>query len=238
MKKGLIICCLLLVTVMWKSYAETNLMFEKANQQYHNKNYDSAVHLYQEMIDDGYAHSDLFYNAGNAYFRINKIGMAIWCYQNALNRHYEKNYADNLLLAQKRIKNPITTPRDIFFIRWWKGMLGLLTVNQWSIMALCSFLLCMALLFIKRIKSTNVYTWPSRILMGISIYCLLMVAFRYMSGMERKHAIVIYATQQGGQTEISEGIEVVILRQQANACMVLLPDGKKATLATQSLKFL
>ncbi|HPI53084.1 MAG TPA: hypothetical protein PLU10_00260 [Chitinophagaceae bacterium] len=238
MKKGLIICCLLLVTVMWNSYAETNLMFEKANQQYHNKNYDSAVHLYQEMIDDGYAHSDLFYNAGNAYFRINKIGMAIWCYQNALNRHYEKNYAENLLLAQKRIKNPIASPREIFFIRWWKGWLGLFTVNQWSIIALVTFLLGMTLLFVRIIKSNTSSKWPSRILLSMSILCLLMVAFRYMSGLERKHAIVIASAQNGNPSELSEGIEVIILREQTNTCMVILPDGKKATLATQSLKFL
>ena len=234
----MMICCLFTLFAIGKSYAETNLMFEKANQQYHNKNYDSAVHLYQEMIDDGYAHSDLFYNAGNAYFRINKIGMAIWCYQNALNRHYEKNYAENLMLAQKRIKNPIASPRDIFFIRWWKGWLSLFTVNQWSLIALVTFLLGMTLLFVRTLKSKASFTWPSRILLSASIFCLLMVAFRFMSGLERKHAIVITSTQNGSPSEISEGIEVIILREQTNTCMVILPDGKKATLATQSLKFL
>ena len=65
-------------------FAENNIMFEKANQLYHNKNYDSASVLYQQMIQDGYCHPALYYNAGNAYYRTNQIGMAVWCFKKAL----------------------------------------------------------------------------------------------------------------------------------------------------------
>lgn len=77
--------------------AGNNIMFDKANQLYHNKNYDSAAKLYQQMIDDGYCSSDLFYNTGNAYYRLNKIGLAIWCYEKAITIQPEKLYRESCI---------------------------------------------------------------------------------------------------------------------------------------------
>ena len=89
-------------------------MYVKANQLYHNKDYDSAARLYQQMLNDGYCSPDLYYNAGNAYYRTNQVGLAIWCYKKAIQIHPEKNYIDNLALANKRIREPIEKINEIF----------------------------------------------------------------------------------------------------------------------------
>ena len=60
-----------------ESKAESNMMFEKANQLYHNKMYDSASVLYSQLINDSYLSPNLFYNAGNSFYRTEKIGLAI-----------------------------------------------------------------------------------------------------------------------------------------------------------------
>jgi len=44
--------------------------------------FDEAVKLYNQIIDNGYEGAELYYNLGNAYFRLGKLGYAILYYEN------------------------------------------------------------------------------------------------------------------------------------------------------------
>ena len=65
LRPGLKFLTVFLLLFSLQAKAESHLMFEKANQLYHNRLYDSAAGLYQQMINDGYCDPALFYNAGN-----------------------------------------------------------------------------------------------------------------------------------------------------------------------------
>lgn len=60
MKIWFYIISLFLSIAPFTMQAGNNIMFDKANQLYHNKNYDSAAKLYQQMIQDGYCAADLY----------------------------------------------------------------------------------------------------------------------------------------------------------------------------------
>ena len=248
MKKILITVLSFVLASSFFAKAEHNIMFEKANQLYHNKNYDSAVHLYQQMINDGYCSADLFYNAGNAYYRINKIGMAIWCYEKAIAIHPSKNYTDNLMLAMKRIKDPIESIPDIFFIRWWKALYHLFTVNVWAIWALISFLLSFSILFLQKIKSNIVISksW-NVVLFLISGFCLLMLLVRsynetyHYKGIVIEPQTVFMTSSKKEPIFLSEGIQVQVVgtiatqRGGSEYIQVKLPDGREGKIDRKSI---
>lgn len=228
---------LLFFLIVFVCKADTNMMFDKANQQFHNKNYDSAAKLYQEMINDGYADAELFYNAGNAYFRTNQIGLSIWCYRKAIDIEPQKDYSDNLRLAYKRIKDPIASSKDIFFIRWWFGLLNLFSTNGWAWIALLSFLLFLTLLTFKKTNHYQAPIWLRALCLSFAILGLAMIGFRTISGLDNPKAIVIQSAKAIKQDiQISEGIEVQIIGQGKSGVKVKLPDGRKVEIISSVLK--
>lgn len=221
--------------------ANNNIMFDKANQLYHNKNYDSAAQLYQQMINDGYCSPDLFYNAGNTYYRLNRIGLSIWCYEKATSLHHDKNYSENLALAKKRIREPIDEIPDIFFIRWWESCYQFLSSNGWAVSALVFFLLAMALLFLGKLKpAMTLPRWLSNSCFLLTACCLLMLGVRTYNDKFHFKGIILQSrtlfTPQSRKESIflSEGIKIKVVELHpdrssgpgSTAVIVRLPDGR------------
>lgn len=66
--------------------AETNGWEEvlfRANQAYKEGRFQEAVDGYDQMIRSGHQSGHLYYNLGNAYFRLNQLGQAILNYERA-----------------------------------------------------------------------------------------------------------------------------------------------------------
>lgn len=250
-KIQLLIGCLLMLSSLTLS-ANNNMMYDKANQLYHNKSYDSAATLYQQMIHDGYCSADLFYNAGNAYYRINKIGMSIWCYEKAIQIDKQKNYLENLALAKKRIKEPIDEVKEIFFIRWWQSLYQLFSSNTWAILALIFFLLSFLILFLKKLNQQFQFSSSFNVLLFIlSGCCLLMMAVNSYNKSNHFNAIVIEPQTlfsfvgKRAPLYLSEGIKVKVVnlngvKGKSNSTQILveLPDGSEGLLDKSAIKSL
>lgn len=88
MKKILTALCALFLLVYNVSAAAPvqQQQFEKANLLYKQKQYSEAAGIYQQLIDEGYHQPQLFINAGNAYYKANKTGLAIYNYEKSPRR--------------------------------------------------------------------------------------------------------------------------------------------------------
>jgi len=58
-------------------------VFFKANTHYHDGEYEAAVREYSGLIDSGMESGHLYFNLGNAYFKLGEIGKAIVSYERA-----------------------------------------------------------------------------------------------------------------------------------------------------------
>lgn len=88
--------------------------FYKANQNYKNGNYQEALNGYLKLIDSGYINGHLFYNLGNAYFRLNSLGHTILYYEKAkilLPRDSDLDF--NLRYVRQETKDIIEDSSDI-----------------------------------------------------------------------------------------------------------------------------
>lgn len=61
---------------------KVNLFFE-ANKLYNEDRYKEAVDIYLQLIESGYNNGHLYYNLGNACFRLDQIGYVILYYERA-----------------------------------------------------------------------------------------------------------------------------------------------------------
>jgi len=63
--------------------APVNYWFDRANALYEQQAYDSAVVLYGKILEAGTTSSAAFFNLGNSYFRLKKVGLALLNYEKA-----------------------------------------------------------------------------------------------------------------------------------------------------------
>lgn len=123
-----------------------------ANQLYETGQYGQAAEAYQQLVDQGFTDSALFYNLGNAYFKEGDYGRAIVNYRRAqLLAPRDTDIAANLELARGQIiDQPGETSESnqgVFSaIGHWTR--NLLTMNEMAMFALGAWILFVFLLIL------------------------------------------------------------------------------------------
>src|SRR5438552_9824231 len=90
------------------SFAQAKGDFTKANQEYAQGNFAEAISGYEALVGAGQWSANLFYDLGNAYFRVGDFGHAVLNYERALalERHHPEAIA-NLQIARDEAHSQI-----------------------------------------------------------------------------------------------------------------------------------
>lgn len=130
-----------LTVVVWCGTAlalATNLsaqqaFFTEGNRLYQAEDYAGAIQVYERILEDGYESGVVYYNLGNAYFKLGRLGPAILNYERA--RRLMPRDGDlraNLELARSVTTDDIT-PLPTFLpfavVRWWVQLFPLATLR-------------------------------------------------------------------------------------------------------------
>lgn len=143
MKKYLIKILFVLAFVSLYAYAQdANSVLQKGNEFYKNGQFQSAIDEYNKVIHMGYEGASLYYNLGNAHYRLGKIGYAILYYEKAIKfAPGDEDIKHNLALAKLNIKDKVDSLPPFFIFIWWEGLLGAFSVSGWTIIAYIFFIL-------------------------------------------------------------------------------------------------
>lgn len=118
------------------SKAEASL-FNQANQQYKEKNYESAIILYDSIIKSGYASAEVFFNLGNAHFKLGHLAPAILYYERAKKlAPSDDDINFNLRIANLRVIDRVEAVPELFFVRWVKNFVIKHSSDGWAMLAL------------------------------------------------------------------------------------------------------
>jgi tetratricopeptide (TPR) repeat protein len=182
------------------------LTYERANQLYHNQAYIEALELYNQMIAEGLVNASVYYNAGNTYYKLNKMGWAVWCYEKAqILQPNNISIQENLQLALRKINSPLQKENIKSFDK---------------IIALLFFLLAMLLLIVKKLKTIHPIFIALRKLSWVLfiIYFIGMVGYYffhklYKYGIVVENTILYNSPKEKGLNKASEtkGLKVQIL---------------------------
>ncbi|MEY2547835.1 MAG: hypothetical protein QOD64_417, partial [Verrucomicrobiota bacterium] len=74
----------LLLVLVVGAFAADDDVFAKANQAYAEGRYEEAANGYESLVSSGGRHPNLFYDLGNAKYRLGDFGQAILNYERAL----------------------------------------------------------------------------------------------------------------------------------------------------------
>lgn len=81
MKKLLYILILL---VSFSGIAQNETLFEQGKELYKNGKYQQAINSWMKILDNGEHSAELYFNLGNAQYKLNHIGPSIYYYEKAL----------------------------------------------------------------------------------------------------------------------------------------------------------
>ncbi|MDE5812105.1 MAG: tetratricopeptide repeat protein, partial [Muribaculaceae bacterium] len=120
--------------------ANAQSLDEKADQAYSDGDFQQALELYQQAAADNGVSSMLYYNMGNAYYRLDSIAKAIGCYERALRLDPKNDDARaNIKFINERynLAAPEKSAPTIFV----ENITDSLHPNSWAIMSLILFII-------------------------------------------------------------------------------------------------
>jgi tetratricopeptide (TPR) repeat protein len=148
MKPSIFLACIVSLFMITTLHAET-ISVEEANHLYAEKQYLEAAAMYEEILDTQGVSPELYYNLGNAYFRLNELGKSIVNYERAL--RLSPGFADakfNLEFANRQVVDNIALSDTFFLKRWLDAVIKFYTTNTWYIIAAVFFILALPALLI------------------------------------------------------------------------------------------
>jgi tetratricopeptide (TPR) repeat protein len=221
-------------------------LFQQANQAYQAQDFQQAIDLYQKILGQGYQGKEIYYNLGNAYFRLNNLGQAILNYEKALK--LDPNDPDvryNLELANLRVVDRLELPPRFFLFDWWDSLKTYFSLGQLT--RLVAGLFILSILLVVFWLFTRRYRLRRWLLTGMIICSILFFFWTYIlikqSETFRNHrqavvltpSITVMSAPDEASTDVfllHEGVKIRLDEQRETWVKISLPDGKSGWIKT------
>jgi tetratricopeptide (TPR) repeat protein len=211
--------------------------FEQANRMYSEGLFDSAAATYEKILESGIENSAVYYNYGNALYRMKKLGAARLAYERAaLLNPNDPDIATNIRFVESNIVDRVPEPQRGFLdaVVWKLHTLFTLKTQLWIVfILLCGIAFAIA---VSLFTSRNIRLW---LIYLSALLGLLVVAMGSSAGYKiyssEKIAYAILLTQSidaknepNGSTILftaHEGTKFRIRKTIDDWALVSLPNG-------------
>lgn len=249
-KLAFTISFILILGIQFGFSNESLSQFQKATAAYDSSNYSDAIWLYNNLLQEDIISSDLHYNLGNAYFKLNDVPRAILNYEKALKIDpNNEDAAYNLSLANAKTVDKIEGIPDLFLYRWWKAVFNLFAADTWAKITVSLLFIAVvffALYFFSAMlgmKKLGFYLGVIFIALGFVSWFLAAQQNSYLN--TQQYAIIIEPTvninssPSAGSSKLfvlHEGTKVKIEDQTNDWLEVSIPNGNKGWIEAELLE--
>jgi hypothetical protein len=179
------------------------VVFAHANQLYEEGRYEEAAAKYEEIVASGLKNGRVYYNLGNAYFKQEKLGLAILNYERAHRlMPRDDDIKANLTYARSQIVDKIETPDPGLLGRWLASLQGLLTIDETIILAWALYLVMTVLALL----AVFVWRWRRFCLYALGFLSVLLILSLASLGLklyQQEH--IREAVVTAGQVDVLSG---------------------------------
>ncbi len=150
-------------------------LLDSATSAYTKGFYSDAVVYYEKVLSMGLESAEIYYNLGNAYFKLNELAPAIYNYEKALMLSpSDEDILFNLKIANSRITDKIDVVPELFFQRWWKSFYRLFPGDTWALFSLIFFGLFLSALGIfllsRRVTYRKIGLWAAVVFLVLASF--------------------------------------------------------------------
>lgn len=234
MKKILIL--LLLIANVLNAQDEQKI-FESANEMYKQQNYEKAIEYYKTLEKYNLISSELFYNLGNSYYKLNKVGPSIYYYEKALKLNpLNKDVQNNLVFARRLALDNIEEIPKTVFQKLNSRYLQKLSYNQWAIVSIvfCALgsLLFLLFYFSNQPRSKRTY-FVTSLISFLFLIISLTITYNQFSYFKNNKVAIVFAEETEVRNAPSLNSEEVFTLHEGTKVIVLdtIDDWKKIKIA-------
>lgn len=232
--------------------AQNETLFKKGNEAYNEGDYVKAADQYLEILDKGEHSAELYFNLGNAYYKLNQIAPSIYYYEKALLlRPNDSEIKNNLAYSQNMTLDAIEVLPETGLANLYKRFTGYLSFDQWAKTAVF-FMILFVLLYIAFYFFR--YSTRKRIAFIGSLLAILLsiisavFAFIEHEDFKTDNPAIVFAQESQVKTEpndrsqqafvLHEGTKVNVLEELNQWKKISLADGKAGWISSESIKLL
>ena len=163
---------LALVTMVQAQSEAWAAVFARANLLYEEGRYEEAAAKYEEIVASSLQNGRVYYNLGNAYFKQEKLGLAILNYERAHRlMPRDEDIQANLAYARSQIVDKVETPDPGLLGRWLASLQGLLTIDETAMLAWVLYLIMTVLALL----AVFVWRWRRFCLCALGFLSVLLI---------------------------------------------------------------
>lgn len=250
MKRIFIYIVLAISLISVTASAQNEKLFETAKAAYKAEAYRDAIRDWKKILDDGEHSAALYFNLGNAYYKLNEIGPSIYYYEKALQLEpSDRDIKNNLAFAENARVDAIEPLPKTLFATWHQKVSGIMSYNGWAISSIVFsslFVLLFLIYYFSVSERKKRFFFVSSIITVFFLISAISLAFiTYSDAVNDKPAIIFSesvdvkdAPSVGGEISfvIHEGTKVQILDQDAEWVRIKLADGKDGWILSSALK--
>lgn len=227
-----------------------NELFSEANTFYKVEDYNRALGVYLALEEKGLVSSDLYFNLGNCYYKLNKVAPAIYYYEKALKANpVNEDAQHNLTFAKRMTLDVIEDLPKTFLQRFSENVIQKLSFDIWALIAVsASFLtsILFLLYYFSGSSKMKLLYFNTTIFAVFVMLVSVFFAFDNYDTVKKNRTAIIFATKaeiKNAPTvnsekvfELHEGTKVVILDELDNWKKIKIADGKIGWIYMDNLK--
>ena len=248
MKKILYIVIFLLASLLHAQQEKE--LFETANKRYQEEKYSEALTIYNQLESQKLVSDDLFYNMGNAHYKLNHVAPSIYYFEKALLLNPNNTDArHNLTFAKRMTLDNIEALPKTIGQRFSEGLIQKLSYNTWAWLgvALAFVFAVLFLLYHFAYDSSKKRLYFVTSIVN-AILALILIAFAYnnYNYVKSNRYAIVFAQQTDVKSaptpsgeisfELHEGTKVKLLESLDSWKKIKLADGKIGWLPSEDLK--
>lgn len=247
MNKILFILAFLLSIV---SFGQNDALFDQGKGLYKSEKYQDAISVWMKILNNNVHSSELYFNLGNAHYKLNHVGPSIYYYEKALQLSpSDSEIKNNLAFAQNTTVDAIEPLPKTIFSKWYSTIAEILPHDSWAVvsivLSLSTILLFLLYYFSYSEGKKRVFFVSS---LGLFFLLLISIAMSYTTFSEamKKNPAIIFAESSEVKSEpnlgseaaftLHEGTKVQILTKEEDWARISLVDGKDGWIPLSDLK--
>ena len=232
--------------------SELESLFKEGNENYLKGKYQETIRIFESIYEKGYEGESLFYNLGNAYYRIGKVGLAILYYEKAKKlspSDEDINY--NLAFANSKIVDKIETLPKFFIFDWWENILALFSISGWTYLSYLFYLVILGSVgyyyFARSLKTQRISFYSGIVSALFLILTIIFLIVNLNRELNVKYGVIVeqvvvtkFSPDQNSKDAfiVHEGIKVIAEDKVNNWVKIKLIDGKVGWLNEKNLRII
>ena len=241
---------LFLIIFFLNAQSQVEVVFDEGNALYNQGNYTEAIEKYTSIINNGSESAELYYNLGNAYYKINDIANSIFYFEKSLlldpNNNETKN---NLSFSQNMTLDRIETVPVNQVSKFISKFTNLFDYNTWFLISIIFEFLSL-IVFSLYLFNKNSDTKKRYFSIGsIFLFCFiifLILGVNSKSEYEKNNPAILFDNRISFKSEpnerseelflLNEGTKVNVLEKLNEWSLVELSNGSKGWILSSTFQ--